>query len=198
MHIYALQPACNHVCLCMWLCAFKICSKLLTMFACACDNAHFCYAVSSQLCVHEHVTIHIYAMRSACDYSCMCMWLCIYMLCIQLVIMNAWACDYAHLWWADSSWLCMHAHVIMHIYAMQPARNYVCNTSTARSQTMTLQELELCTFMPSSQLVTMHACGCVMHIYVMQSDCNFACMSMWLCMHVHEIMRTNAMQSACN
>ena len=107
------------------LCTFMLCSQLITMYACACDYAHLIYVVatfllrSSQLCVHEHVAMHIYAMKSARGYACMCMWLCISMLCSQLVIMNAWACDHAHLCCADSLWLCMHVHVIMHIYAMQ-------------------------------------------------------------------------------
>ena len=95
------------------LCTFLLCSQLITMYACACDYAHLIYVVatfllrSSQLCVHEHVTPHIYAMRSACDYACMCMWLCTSMLCSQLVTMYARA-------WA------------MHLYAMQSSCDYAC------------------------------------------------------------------------
>ena len=157
-----------------------------------------------------------YAMQSARDYACLCMWLCTSTPCSQFVNLHAWACEYVHLRWADSLRLCMHVHVIMPIYAMQPVYNYV-------------QEHELWNFMPCSHLVTMYACACdyahlqhavrlyfckslsyahschavslrlcmhvdvTMHIYAMQSDCNFACMSMWLCMHEHVIMCTHAM-----
>ena len=126
MHIYAMQPVCNYVCMCMWLCAFKLCSKLVNMFACACDYANFCYAVILQLCVHEHVTMHIYALRSARDYACMCMWLCISMLCSQcnyesMTFLCTFCCSY-------SWWLCIHVHVSMHTCAMHLVCNYVCKS----------------------------------------------------------------------
>jgi hypothetical protein len=38
----------------------------------------------------------------------------------------------------------------------------------------------------------------IMHIYAMQSVCNFACMSMWICMHVHVIMHIYGTQSDYN
>ena len=44
-----------------------------------------------------HVIMYIYAMQSAHSYARMSMWLCIFMLCSQLVTMHACACDYAYL-----------------------------------------------------------------------------------------------------
>ena len=169
------------------------CSQLVTMHACACDYAHLCHAV--RLWLARAWAMHIYAMQSACDYACMCMWLftsmscsqiILCMLCIQLVIMNAWACDYAHLCCADSLWLCMHVHVIMHIYAMQPACNYVCKS---------LSYAILCHAVILWLCMPVHV---IMHIYVMQSACNFARMSMWICMHVHVIMHIYGTQSDYN
>ena len=143
--------SCMRVLGCSWcLCISMLYSQLIIMRAWACDYAHLCCADSLWLCMHvrEHVTIHIYAMQSACDYACMCMCLCISMLCSQLIIMHAWACDYAPLCCADSLWLCMHVRLIRHIYAMQSACNQVCMC------------IWLCTFKLCSQLMTMHACAC--------------------------------------
>ena len=115
----------------------------------------------------------------------MCMWLFIHDM-HQFVIMNTWACEYAHLWWADSLWLCMHVHVIMPIYAMQSVCNYVCKS---------LSYATLC------RAVILWLCMPVyvfMHTYAMQSVCNFASMSMWLCTHVHVIMHIYGTQSHFN
>ena len=65
MYIYAMQPAHNYVCMCMWLCTFRLCSYLVTMYARACDYAHLCHAVCLHLCIHEHVIMHIYVMHPA-------------------------------------------------------------------------------------------------------------------------------------
>ena len=156
----------------MWLCIFMLRGQLATIHACACDYAYPWYAPSSQLWMHEHVNMHIYDEQTACDYACMCMWLCTSMLCSQLVTMyaRAWvmqlyamhsSCDYACL----CMWLCTSMSCSQLVTSHAWACGYACMcmwlcTSTARSQTITLQELELCTFMPCSKFVTMHACGC--------------------------------------
>ena len=102
--------------------------------------------------MHEHVTMHIYAVQTACDYACMCMWLCTSMLCSQFVTMYAKA-------WA------------MHLCAMQSSRDYVCLcmwlcTFTPCSQFVTLHAraceyacmcMWLFTSMLCCQLVTMYA-----------------------------------------
>ena len=139
----------------MWLCASMPCSQIVTLHAWACDCACTCMWLCAPMLCSQLVTKHacalvrnFYAMQSSRDYACLCLWLCKYIPCSQFVNLHAWACEYAHLRWADSLRLCMHVHVIMPIYAMQPVCNYV-------------QELELCNFMPGSHLVTMHACVCV-------------------------------------
>ena len=152
MHIFYTQSARNYVCMSMWLCIFMLWGQPVTMHACACDYAYPCYAASvimkawHFLCTFT-LFIQLVTMQSSRDYACLCLWLCKYIPCSQFVNLHAWACEYAHLRWADSLRLCMHVHVIMPIYAMQPVCNYV-------------QELELCNFMPCSHLVTMHACAC--------------------------------------
>ena len=147
LHIYAMQSSCNYACMSMWQCTLTLCSQLVTMHARACVYAHLCYVVSLWLCMHVHVFLHIYDMQSTCNHAYMSMWLRTFMLCSQLVTIHAWACDYAHLCYAVSLWLRMHVHVIMHIYAMQPACNYAC------------MSMWLCTFTLFSQLVTMLACA---------------------------------------
>ena len=82
MQFYATQSSCDYACLCMWLCTSKSCSQLVTKHACAYMHIFDTQSACS-LCVHEHVTMHIYALRSARDYACMCMWLCISMICSQ-------------------------------------------------------------------------------------------------------------------
>jgi len=146
----------------------------------ACDYACMCMWLCTSMLCSQLVTMYarawvsqLYATQSSCDYACLCMWLCTSMSCSQLVTSHAWACGYACMY----MWLC---------------------TATARSQTITLQELELCKFMPCSKFVTMHACGCDYAHLCHVVRFNSACMSMRLCMHVHVIMCTYAMQSACN
>ena len=124
--------------------------------------------------MHEHVNMHIYDEQTACDYACMCMWLCPSMLCSQFVTMYK-SLSYATLCRAVILWLCMPVHVIMHIYGTQSD----CNS--ARAWAMHIHAIQLfwdyacmwtwlCTSMPCSQIVTLHAWAC-----------DYACTSMWLC-----------------
>ena len=94
--------ACDYACMCMWLCTPMLCNQLVTKSACAYDYAHLSYAVSLWICMHVRVIMHIHAMQPACNYACMSMWLCTFMLCRQLVTMHACAFDYAHLCYAAS------------------------------------------------------------------------------------------------
>ena len=128
--------------------------------------------------------MHIYAEQTACGYACMCMWLCISMLCSQLVIMNAWACDYAHLCCADCLWLCMHVHVIMHIYAMQR----VCHAFSYANDSLVVYGLLswlIQQTIPSWEKYLVFATYLVFywitHIYAMKSFRGYACMCMWSC-----------------
>ena len=144
--------ACDYARTCMWLCAPMLCSQLVTKHACA-YMPIFATQSACSLCVHEHVTMHIYALRSARDYACMCMWLCISMLCSQrnyesmAFFMHIYAVhtsgDHAVI-----SWLCMPALVIMQIYSMQSVCKFAC------------MSMWICTFTMSRQLATMHACAC--------------------------------------
>ena len=81
MYIYAMQLDCNFVRMaydyarmCVWLCSPMLCSQLVTKYACVYDYAHLSYAVSLWLCMHAHVTMHIYAMLLTCTYVCMSMY----------------------------------------------------------------------------------------------------------------------------
>ena len=171
--------------------------------------------------MHEHVNMHIYAVQTACDYACMCMWLCPFMLCSQFVTMYK-SLSYATLCRAVILWLCMPVHVIMHIYGTQSDYN------SARAWAMHIHAMQsvcdyacmwmwLCTSMPCSQIVTLHAWACDYACMCMwlcapmlcsQLVTKHACaydyahlsyaVSLWLCMHVRVIMHICAMPLTCN
>ena len=162
MHLYAMQSSCDYACLCMWLCTYMPCSQFVTLHAWACGYACMCtWLLTSMLCC-QLVTTYAWA----CEYVHLCHafryvndflvvsgplnWLiqqtipfnrlCAFMLCSQLITMYACACDYAHLSYVVSLWLCMHVHAIMHIYAIPLACIYAC------------MSMWLCTFMLCTQL----------------------------------------------
>ena len=154
MNTFAMQSGWNYACISMWLCTFMLCSQRLAI-TCACDYVYLCHAVSSKLCTHEHVTMYIYAMQPAHNYVCMCMWLCTFRLCSYLVTMYACACDYAHLCHAVGLHLCIHEHVIMHIYVMHPAisRNVIMHIYVMPLACIyAFMSMWLCTYMLCTQL----------------------------------------------
>ena len=144
--------------------------------------------------------MHIYDEQTACDYACMCMWLCPSMLCSQFITMYK-SLSYATLCRAVILWLCMPVHVIMHIYGTQSDYN------SARAWAMHIHAMQsvwdyacmwtwLCTSMPCCQIVTLHAWACdyaCMCMWLFTSmprsqiityhawACDYACMCMWLC-----------------
>ena len=75
---------CYYACMYMWLCTFMLCYQLLTMHAIYATgkvisviprSSSVSYANSLWLCLHVHVTMHIYAMWSVSDYACyLCNW----------------------------------------------------------------------------------------------------------------------------
>ena len=138
-------------------CAFLLHSQLVTMCAWACDYAYLCFEVSLWLCMHVHVCISM--LCSQCNYECMSMWLCTFMLYRQLVTMHACACDYAHLCYAASLELCTQE---LELCTFMPCSHLVTTHACAMC-------MWLCTSTPCSQFVTLHAWAC-----------EYACMCMWL------------------
>ena len=93
--------SCMRVAGCSWcLCISMLCSQLIIMHAWSCDYAPLCCADSLWLCMHVRLIRHIYAMQSACNQVCMCIWLCTFKLCSQHMTMHACVWDHAHLRYA--------------------------------------------------------------------------------------------------
>ena len=108
-------------------------------------------ANSLWLCLHVHVTMHIYAMWSVSDNVCHpCNW-----------PRFCYAGQLRHTW--------IHEHVNMHIYDEQTVCDYACMC------------MWLCPSMLCSQFVTMYARAWAMQLYAVQSSCDYACLCMCLC-----------------
>ena len=122
-------------------------------------------------------------MKSFRGYACMCMWLCIPMLCSQLVIMNAWACDHAH-FMLCRQFLTMHvcacdyAHLCYSVGLFNRLFPNGKNILFCHLFGFLLNNSYLCYEVISWLCMHVHV---IMHIHAMQPSCNHECMSMWPC-----------------
>ena len=131
MHIYSMQSVCKFACMSMWICTFTMSRQLVTMHACACDYAHLMLCIQLVTIYARAWVMQFYATQSSCNYVCMSMRLCIFMLCGQPVTMHACACDYAYPCYAASvimkAWhfLCTFTLLILLVTMHACSRDYV-------------------------------------------------------------------------